>query len=363
MKRVFLWVPVCLFLCIVTRHSDGAPLKPLGPIDITGTVSEIKWLPEEKVKGMPGFAGTLGHNRVVPAHFLIKLTAFEGVDSETAVSMTKYLDWNALKDEKDKERPPFILLWINYNDYYLTSGMKIRVSGYEIKGDEGGTWTSYKELEILSPESMERNPSPLCLMQTDYFEMRLPDTGFTWLPGEELSGSCEEVPEKKWIRKPSGSLDLYVYTDGPSGSGRSWNVTVGVGGGNHSKAIRGICLRTSTVGWRTMRQYKRTPLPWLEDLDNDGMAEFIIWGSFPLHEDASILADYGLVAWVYRLASENTLAIDWGLSQQMAREIAQTYRLKLDSTSGYTDKLRAAAAEALELFADKRCSMLRNDAP
>jgi hypothetical protein len=84
-----------------------------------------------------------------------------------------------------------------------------------------------------------------------------------------------------------------------------------------------------------------SPLPWLDDLDNDGKAELIIWDSFPLHEDAS-QAEYGLVAWVYRLASEDLLAIDWGLSLRMAREIAQAYG-------------QHPAAEALEQFADKQC--------
>jgi hypothetical protein len=115
------------------------------------------------------------------------------------------------------------------------------------------------------------------------------------------------------------------------------------------------------VGWRTLQRYKKTPLPWLDDLDNDGRAELIIWSSFPLQEDAS-LADYGLIAWVYRLTSEDSLAIDWGLSRQMAREIAEAYRAPLEPLDSYLGPLRTKAAEALERFADKACSALQNDA-
>jgi hypothetical protein len=119
---------------------------------------------------------------------------------------------------------------------------------------------------------------------------------------------------------------------------------------------------TNTSGWRTLQRYKQAPLPWLDDLDNDGRAELIIWSSFPLQEDASS-ADYGLIAWVYRLTSEDSLTIDWGLSRQMAREIAAAYRSPLYSTgSPYLRPLRSKAAEALERFADDRCSVLQNDA-
>jgi hypothetical protein len=203
---------------------------------------------------------------------------------------------------------------------------------------------------------------PHCLMRPDQLEMRLPSRGFTWLPGEDLSGRCDDVPAKKWIRHPSGSVDLFVYVDGPSGSGRFWHVTVGVAGRQHSKPIRGVCLTTSTLGWRTLQRYKDAPLPWLDDLDKDGRAEVIIWSSFPLREDASFAED-GLMAWVYRLTSEDSLAIDWGLSRRMAREIAKAYRAPLNTPYSYPGPLRIEAAEALERFADEQCSMLQNDAP
>jgi len=199
------------------------------------------------------------------------------------------------------------------------------------------------------------DPLPLhCLMRPDHLEMRFPGRGFTWLPGEEFSGGCDDVPKEKWIRDTSGSLDLFVCADGPSGSGRYWNITVGVAGKQHSKPNRGVCLMTSTAGWRTLQRYRRTPLPWLSDLDSDGRSELIIWSSFPLHEDAS-LAEYGLVPWVYRLASDDVLSIDWTLSRRMAREVAQAYRSAPDPKADRLARLRTAAAEALEQFAGERC--------
>jgi hypothetical protein len=198
---------------------------------------------------------------------------------------------------------------------------------------------------------------PPCLMRTDHLQMRLPRHGFTWLAGEETSGRCDYVPPKRWIRNSSGSLNLFVHADGPSGSGHYWNVTIGVARSPRSQPVRGVCLTTSTVGWRTLQQYKKAPLAWLDDIDKDGKAEIILWSSFPLREDAS-LAEYGQMAWVYRLGSENSLPIDWSLSRRMAREIAGAYRSAPDSTT-YHRPLRIDAAEALERFADERCAYRR----
>lgn len=193
-----------------------------------------------------------------------------------------------------------------------------------------------------------------CMMRPDHFQIRLPRAGFTWLDGERDIGGCNDVPAKRWIRKSAGSLRLFVYPNGPAGSGRYWTVTIGVT--PHSKPIRGVCLTTSTVGWRTLQRYKRTPLAWVDDLDKDGNAELILWSSFPLRENAS-LAEYGLMAWVYRVDSEDSLAIDWDLSRKMARRIAEAYRAPLESPTSYPGPLRAEAAIALERFVDERCTV------
>jgi len=97
-------------------------------------------------------------------------------------------------------------------------------------------------------------------------------------------------------------------------------------------------------------------LPWLEDLDHDGEAELIVWDSFPLREDAS-MAEYGLIAWVYRLRSKDLFVIDRVLSRRMASEIAQAYRSQPESANLPPGSPAKAAAEALEQFADERCGI------
>ncbi len=141
---------VCFFLMVMVMNTLAFPIRPVGPVDVTGKVSEITWVPEQKIKGHPEMSGSAGHDRLRPAHFLVHLTDYDGVTIETAVTMTRYIDQAALKSKGPKDRPSFILLKINHNDQnYLKQGLKIRVVGYTVRGDEGGTWTSYKAIEIL----------------------------------------------------------------------------------------------------------------------------------------------------------------------------------------------------------------------
>jgi hypothetical protein len=218
----------------------------------------------------------------------------------------------------------------------------------------GWLWTS---------PAIAGDPLPhTCWMQPAHLSMRLPDSGFTRPPGEALIGACGDVPMEDWHRGDSAmGMALFAHADGPEGSGRFWDVTLGVATKQSLVPIRGVCVSTSTVGWRTLQRYSRGALPWLDDVDDDGSAEFIIWDSFPLHGEAS-MAEYALVAWVYRLASQDSLVIDWDLSRVLARSLAKEYRLPLDTVSGHLGKLRAEAAEALDKFADGRCSVPQTEA-
>jgi hypothetical protein len=206
----------------------------------------------------------------------------------------------------------------------------------------------------MSLAPADNSAAPPCLMRPARLEIHLPDRGFHWLKDEEDERVCGMVPAQNWTRGSAGPDDLVVYANGPAGSGRYWTVTVGVGGSRDALPTRGVCFTTSTVGWRTLQHYRNGPLPWLEDLDHDGKAEVIVWESFPLHEEAT-MAEFGLVAWVYRLAPAGTLSIDWKLTRQMAGEIAAAYRKPLDRKDALQGKLRLEAAEALEQFASDGC--------
>ena len=211
-----------------------------------------------------------------------------------------------------------------------------------------------------SPQVAGARPS--CLMAPARLRIPIAKDGFMWLKDEAQSGACEAVPAEKWTQKVSGASDLFVYADGPSGSGRYWTAHLGTGRAGSPKPLRGVCFTTSTVGWRTLQKYRDSPLPWLDDLDDDGKAEFILWDSFPLREDAT-MAEFGLTAWVYRLSAKGSLKLDWKLSRRMARDIAAAYRTSLANPVPIAEPLRAQVAEALERFASEGCSQPREFVP
>ncbi len=192
-------------------------------------------------------------------------------------------------------------------------------------------------------------------MSPRQIQIPLPETGFEWLEVEAETGACDDVPDLKWIRKPSGPIHLFVFADGPSGSGRFWEIRVGISDKGQPEPARGVCLTTSTVGWRTLQHFKTSPLPWLDDVDGDGKSEFVLWNSFPLRDEGTS-AEFGLMAWVYRLASKDSLVVDWELTRRMARELAAAYRAPLKDASPSASQLRAEAAAILEAFAEERCA-------
>jgi len=191
-------------------------------------------------------------------------------------------------------------------------------------------------------------------MSPPVVEINLNNDGFVWLPNGEFRGPCDKETESvEYFRGDGGAFDLFVSVAGPAGSGRYWQLTIGVGEQQQTKPSRGVCLTTSTSGWRWLEAYKRLPLPWLEDLDNDGNAEFILWSDFSPGPKMMPFAS-GLMAWVYRLTADGRLTLDLELSRQMAGELAEAYRVELPAAPAHILEIRGACAEILERFADEQ---------
>lgn len=206
---------------------------------------------------------------------------------------------------------------------------------------------------------------PACLMKPQFLTLSLPRDGFVPL-GTGSKGTfaepCEVSAVTEWMRMPAGSRDLLVSADGPSGTGYFWEIEVGVALRTEPKPCRTLSLSTSTRGWRFVRpqNYHRLNIRWLDDLDADGIAELIIWDSFPNVDPFA-----GVTAWVYRMDSkEESLVIDWGLSRRMAREIAQAYIGELNSQPKpglSVGHLWSLAADALLEFVEEQCTIAPAD--
>ena len=208
----------------------------------------------------------------------------------------------------------------------------------------------------ITPYSSESEQLPACLMEPVHISIPLPDFGLTrtTFPGDEFDEPCEDVPVNEWALRSSSQGTLFVNADGPAGSGRYWNVIVGLGGEGLTAPRRGVCLETSTVGWRTLQRYK-TPLEWNTDLNGDGEPELVLWSSFPL-SGSGTAGEFGVVGWVYRLDAGAVLSIDWGLSRTLALDIARSYRSDLNQGERLKD-LRSRAAQALEDFNRGMCTV------
>ena len=145
-------VALCIFL--VASSGLAAPIRPFGPVDVNGIIGDLHWYPKKKEKAIRGMSGSAGVDRVMPAHFFITLRVVEGVDPQNAVAMTRYFDSEAFKYEDKNSMPTFVVMKINHNDKnFLKKGMKIKVFGYTIRGDEGGTWTYYSKIDIVDKPS------------------------------------------------------------------------------------------------------------------------------------------------------------------------------------------------------------------
>lgn len=242
--------------------------------------------------------------------------------------------------------------------HFKNSSGKGRIPGATMR------WSLLLAALVAAPDAGAAPPDPpsvACLMAPARRELSFPARGFTWLPGEELSGRCPTVARGRWTRAGTGRGALRIHLEGPSGSGRYWTVTAGLSEGGGVPPARGFCVQTSTVGWRTLRAFRRTPLPWLEDLDGDGAPELILWDSFGLPGGLS-QAESGLVAWVYRPKPDGVLQLDGELTRRLARELAEAYRAPVAAAGPALGQLRGRAADALEQLADGRCRLEREAA-
>jgi hypothetical protein len=143
---------VILLMCAVVLNfapASSAPIPPAGPFDISGTINEAQWVPDHHIKGKPGFSGSLGHDRTVAAHFVVKLVHYHGVDAKNAIRITRYVYDKAYGDRNPTGMPPFIMLKLDSKDKnFLKAGKNIVVRGYTVRGDEGGTWTSFTGISV-----------------------------------------------------------------------------------------------------------------------------------------------------------------------------------------------------------------------
>ena len=150
-KTVLNYFCIKLLLLCFASMLIAAPTPAVGPLDVEGKVLRVDWSPKKSAQGIPGMSGTMGIDRIIPAHFRVYLTDYSGVDADVIGRMKAIYRWPISDNLNTDGTPEFIVLQLSHEDKtFIRKGMKIRVRGYLLKGDEGGDWTSYQEIQILS---------------------------------------------------------------------------------------------------------------------------------------------------------------------------------------------------------------------
>jgi hypothetical protein len=136
MEKVTGLMMLILFLSVFQVHA--APIRPVGPVTIEGTIQEIRWYPEKLVKATPGMSGSAGKDRTFPARYVIRLADLH-MRGPVQGDISKF------------ERTGGATVMLNHqaDDQFLKKGMRIVVFNYRESGDEGGTWTSFDRLDVV----------------------------------------------------------------------------------------------------------------------------------------------------------------------------------------------------------------------
>lgn len=151
-----------ILVCSIAARLGAAPLPPQAPVDVMGTIGEAKWFPEKRVPAASTRAsGSLGHDRVFPAHFLVTLEDYDGISSATAQRLSARVDTQSTSTKTGDT----LLLMLNSPDKELLKpGMRVRVRDYTVSGDEGGTWAKHGPIDIMAKSSAfgstQQSPGP-----------------------------------------------------------------------------------------------------------------------------------------------------------------------------------------------------------
>lgn len=139
-------IAVALTAATLAARAEAAPIPPIGPLELCGDVVMQSWEPERFVRGKPGFSGSLGRDRTFPARFRVVLRNYRGIETAMAARINGIL---SMRPEERGAGEPRVVLLVNHTDArFLDGAASLCLEGYQISGDEGGTWTRHRTLSV-----------------------------------------------------------------------------------------------------------------------------------------------------------------------------------------------------------------------
>ncbi|ADZ72287.1 hypothetical protein SL003B_3867 [Polymorphum gilvum SL003B-26A1] len=108
------------------------------------------WLAPLTLPGTPGLSGSAGRTRSWPGRAVVLLGAVSGPEYDRREQINRVLATSA-DGRVLQPGPGQLLLILPMQDPSQIEGAgRLCVTGFSVRGDEGGTWTGYREIE-LSP--------------------------------------------------------------------------------------------------------------------------------------------------------------------------------------------------------------------
>jgi hypothetical protein len=125
----------------------AAPMQPFRPADFCGSVHSVKWLPPKSTPPVHGMSGSARRQRNWPGRSVVVLGDVTGLDSEHFRLINALLTTS--NDGADVALAPgeLLLVLTDTGPDQLDNVSALCITGFIIKGDEGGTWTRYETLE------------------------------------------------------------------------------------------------------------------------------------------------------------------------------------------------------------------------
>lgn len=168
---------------------------------------------------------------------------------------------------------------------------------------------------------------------------------------EKDSGSLKEYflgEDVDWEIISSNTYTINFGARGPEGSGRYWVLNLIKPDDKTGQGIIGAGILTSTRGYKT---YLVPGLDWFEDVNSDGIDDFILWDTFEYYDDS---ISVGLMAWVYEYNENNTFVYSKDLTKIKGKLIIENYRKELINIplreGQILQRTRNTLADALEKY-------------
>lgn len=127
----------------------AAPLPPVPPFDVCGTVVALGWLPAHREPAIKGMSGSAGVDRSWPERLAVVLDRACTDDPEALALSNMFQRGTAGSTGRDLAEGQALLVLPEVDIGAVTLGRGICVSGFKVSGDEGGTWTRFGALVQL----------------------------------------------------------------------------------------------------------------------------------------------------------------------------------------------------------------------